>query len=335
MVLKNESFVGSGKEFFVNSALNGLYASCRLEVKLEDDSEVSMTYAEFPHSLLSKLKFSGANHMLAPRADDYFLIVVLDGRVKYRIDQHEMVATPGDLIIANQGQSVERWTGEEGMEVLILKLSPDNFRRMLHTVLEEQIPAEVAFHNFLPAENPRAGFVRRCLEYAFNELQLLADDVRKNSEDDLYYRALLSNIEGYMMRSLLITLRKDLRMSEILEASNQKALPRYLVDALKYINTHIQDTMHMGDFAQLLGVSQRSLSAAFKTHIGVSPKQYIKALRLDGVHEELKQLGRDASVTDVATRWGFSQLGWFAAEYKKRFGESPSETARCMGTDMQ
>ena len=34
------------------------------------------------------------------------------------------------------------------------------------------------------------------------------------------------------------------------------------------------------------------------------------------------------SVTELATRWGFFQLGRFATEYRKRYGECPGDTLR-------
>jgi len=47
------------------------------------------------------------------------------------------------------------------------------------------------------------------------------------------------------------------------------------------------------------------------------------------VKRELCQAAPDAtSVTDIATRYGFWQLGRFAVEYQSLFGEPPSEGIR-------
>ncbi|WP_080418328.1 helix-turn-helix domain-containing protein [Burkholderia ubonensis] len=33
-----------------------------------------------------------------------------------------------------------------------------------------------------------------------------------------------------------------------------------------------------------------------------------------------------ASITEIATRWGFAHLGQFATDYRKAFNERPSDT---------
>lgn len=56
---------------------------------------------------------------------------------------------------------------------------------------------------------------------------------------------------------------------------------------------------------------------------------YLRGVRLDRVHLELSTRG--GAVTDVAARWGFFHPGRFAQQYRDRFGELPSETAKGAG----
>ena len=61
----------------------------------------------------------------------------------------------------------------------------------------------------------------------------------------------------------------------------------------------------------------------------MTPVRYLKVRRMNGVRRELNAAaGGLASVAEVARRWGFSDLGRFAGEYRSLFGELPSETLR-------
>jgi AraC-like DNA-binding protein len=59
------------------------------------------------------------------------------------------------------------------------------------------------------------------------------------------------------------------------------------------------------------------------------PMAHLRAIRLDRIHAELST-GEPGSVNvgTVAARWGFVHGGRFAAAYRRRFGCTPSETAR-------
>jgi transcriptional regulator GlxA family with amidase domain len=62
-------------------------------------------------------------------------------------------------------------------------------------------------------------------------------------------------------------------------------------------------------------------------HLGASPMNYLRQVRLDKAHDELVSSSRDeALVSDIARRWGFGNLGRFSAAYVKRFGEYPRDT---------
>ena len=82
---------------------------------------------------------------------------------------------------------------------------------------------------------------------------------------------------------------------------------------------------------QAAGVSWRTQDYAFRECFGVTPKAYLTALRLDGVRRELVPTDPPVKIADVANRWGFWHLGQFAADYRRQFGELPSETLRRRG----
>jgi len=79
----------------------------------------------------------------------------------------------------------------------------------------------------------------------------------------------------------------------------------------------------------LVGVSERGLRNAFNAVRGMSPKQCVIHDRLHGVRRKLSDpRAMPATVTDVATEYGFFELGRFAGRYKAVFGETPSATLR-------
>jgi AraC-like DNA-binding protein len=76
-----------------------------------------------------------------------------------------------------------------------------------------------------------------------------------------------------------------------------------------------------------LAVSERTLRKAFHRTHGLPPCRHLRLLRLSRARRAL--LGADCeltTVTEIATHFGFVELGRFSVEYRKRFGESPSQT---------
>ncbi|MBK8438505.1 MAG: helix-turn-helix domain-containing protein [Rhodobacter sp.] len=74
-----------------------------------------------------------------------------------------------------------------------------------------------------------------------------------------------------------------------------------------------------------LGLSRRTLQNACQEIVGMSPVQYLRALRLS---EARRMMQRATSVTEVATQFGFWHLGYFSRDYQMMFGELPSATLR-------
>ncbi|MFO1310021.1 MAG: helix-turn-helix domain-containing protein [Burkholderiales bacterium] len=103
---------------------------------------------------------------------------------------------------------------------------------------------------------------------------------------------------------------------------------RNVVDAAKaFMRDRIAEPITVADLCRQLGVSRRTLQYGFQEVLGINPVAFLRAMRLNGVRRDLKAAARaGGSVQDIAARWGFWHLGHFVTDYKRMFGELPSET---------
>jgi AraC-like DNA-binding protein len=107
------------------------------------------------------------------------------------------------------------------------------------------------------------------------------------------------------------------------------AVPGIARRARDYIEAHYRETIRMQDLCTCTGIGLRTLQRCFATYYQISPREYIKARRLNAVRRELiLSEPSHGHVTDIALRNGLAHLGRFSGEYRAFFGESPSETLR-------
>ena len=98
-------------------------------------------------------------------------------------------------------------------------------------------------------------------------------------------------------------------------------------EAMAMVQQGGQSAPSVGDLCRRLAVTERTLERAFREVVGTTPKSYVQAQRLTGVRRALREADPSTTrVTDVANEWGFWHLGQLAADYRRHFGELPSET---------
>jgi AraC family ethanolamine operon transcriptional activator len=98
-----------------------------------------------------------------------------------------------------------------------------------------------------------------------------------------------------------------------------------------YLDSHPESALSITDICSEIGVTRRTLQNAIQEVFGISPQHYLKAIRLNGFRRALK--ARDPlreSIGDVAAHWGFWHLSQLAQDYRRLFGELPSQT--CLQT---
>ena len=102
---------------------------------------------------------------------------------------------------------------------------------------------------------------------------------------------------------------------------------RLVREADRLIREHQGEMISVAALCRWLGVSHRTLQYAFSAQTGVSPKQYVNAVRLNAVRKHLRR--REAAgepIAAAANAQGFWHMGQFAADYRRLFGENPSAT---------
>lgn len=96
-----------------------------------------------------------------------------------------------------------------------------------------------------------------------------------------------------------------------------------------YVMANSDRCIKVHDLCEQLGISRRALQDCFHKTMGCTPKAYLSAFGLNAVRRELEKMAPEqTTVSDVATRHGFWHLSQFATDYRKFFGELPSQTLR-------
>lgn len=103
--------------------------------------------------------------------------------------------------------------------------------------------------------------------------------------------------------------------------------PAYVRRVEEFIEANADQPLTIAELAAFAGVSASALFAGFREYRDTSPIAFLKGVRMRRARDELRMASvGEVKVTDVAMRWGFTHLGRFATEYKRWFGESPSDT---------
>jgi AraC-like DNA-binding protein len=104
---------------------------------------------------------------------------------------------------------------------------------------------------------------------------------------------------------------------------------RIMVRFEEVLGEHPNRQLHLPELCALIGVTERTLRSCCAEFLGISPSRYVLLRRLRRVRVALRDADpATASVAEIASGCGFTELGRFAGAYRNVFGESPSTTLR-------
>ncbi len=98
---------------------------------------------------------------------------------------------------------------------------------------------------------------------------------------------------------------------------------------LRALDTHGCAITNVAALCRLAGVSERTLRSAIIDAFGIGPSRYLRLRRLHLIRAALAVAEcRYQSVESVVERFGLSDGGRMAREYRALFGEYPRDTLR-------
>jgi AraC family ethanolamine operon transcriptional activator len=99
--------------------------------------------------------------------------------------------------------------------------------------------------------------------------------------------------------------------------------------AIDFIYESNRPVTSVRELCSITHVSERTLEYAFRERLSQSPKTFTLIHRLNNVRKMLRNANPDVDIIhEIAGRHGFSHMGQFTSDYKRLFGELPSETLR-------
>jgi AraC family transcriptional regulator, ethanolamine operon transcriptional activator len=103
---------------------------------------------------------------------------------------------------------------------------------------------------------------------------------------------------------------------------------RILIACMRHLGATREHSVTIEELCGAVSCSRRTLTRVFREAFDISPARYLRLRRLNQVRSWLRRADPAPNVTGAATRFGFYELGRFAGDYRRLFGELPSETLR-------
>jgi AraC-like DNA-binding protein len=253
---------------------------------------------------------SGASHT------EYWLHLSVAGGLSARAGACEVVADAGRGMVIAPSQRSWRLTTRPGSARLQIALNRAAMVRCLESLLGD---APAGPLEFSPSVDLVRGWGRSLARYVMLAIRDLEDPGSALTEP-----ATLAAFEEFVMTALLMG--QPHSHSAALGRLDRRLAPRDVKRAEAFIREHFHLPIGIADIAAAAGVPGRTLFKHFRDFKGVSPMRHLRDARLARARDALRSPRGGDNVTAVAAACGLAHMGRFSADYRRVYGESPSQT---------
>jgi AraC-like DNA-binding protein len=308
-----------------------------------DDARTQFTSAYCPHRLtvggslsafrarhaeggtpglsVNQMSFGSGTTWLDPLTFDDFVLVSqqISGQFVVRAESGERLLSPGEHVVLDAHTLYQlRW--EENCTLFNVRLPRKEFETAVADLTGAGEPDAMRFPVSWHPSKPGTVAVQRVTHFL----------LRNAGPGGLLTSGALlrSQLTRMLVASVLEAYGPAVRTADA--SSSGDVRPRAVRRAIAYLEGAATEDVRISDVAAAAHLSTRALQDAFRRYLDTTPMSYLKAIRLARAHADLRQASIEGGVTvaDVAYRWGFANLGRFAADYRREFGRSPSEVLR-------
>ncbi|MBA3354372.1 MAG: helix-turn-helix transcriptional regulator [Pyrinomonadaceae bacterium] len=242
----------------------------------------------------------------APEArSDYAVIVVLDGRLKFRTDQKSGSLLTDQALLINP--SIGGHLAGQSVELLQLILAPalvlDHAVRMHLT----GPGTTVAFRLDLVEHDERLTQLARSLT---TELK----DEKPGRE--IVLRALVEQVVVHLLRHY-----SNIRRSEELELSRVGLIDRRVRRSVELMHAQLEQDLSLKEIAAASYLSPFHFLRVFKKLTGTTPHAYLANIRAS--RAQLLLAEPNLSVTEISSRVGYSSPSHFTKAFRQATGLTP------------
>ena len=207
-------------------------------------------------------------------------------------------------------------------EAIDVSISQDEFARLCQVWEFPEPERLIGNREMVICRSAEMEDLRASLKYVCDTLELGPERLLQDAE----LRNLVSFQVPYMIASALIS-------SELAPVNPSAARREYaLRNAIEYIQETANEAVTIETVCNEIGVGMRTLQRAFRDRYDLSPKFYLQSQKLNSIYKILLRAHPQTTrVTDVAMDQGYWHLGQFASDYRRFFGELPSDTLQRPG----
>ncbi len=157
---------------------------------------------------------------------------------------------------------------------------------------------------------------------------ILSDTIENEWRHVLEEPNLFDNVDEIeIMEKKIVKAIKDAFVGQTGERCHLTEGEKTAFEVRSFLLNSLEESMTIQSIAEQFKVSDKTLESSFKSLLGITPKRFMRLLKLNKAHEDLQLADvQTTNVSDVAMKWGFSHFGRFAKNYKALFRVLPLET---------